>query len=81
MNNDRCCPVTVYVASFPSFMSKGKYENAIEISFIEYYVVLSYCYTSIYLFSFILCSVLRIAHYSIVICLDKRISILLSVTQ
>ena len=30
----RCCPVTEYVASFPSFMSKGKYENAIEISFI-----------------------------------------------
>lgn len=56
ISNDRCCPVTEwYVTSFPSFMSKGKYENAIEISFIEYYVVLSYWFISIFLFSVISC--------------------------
>ena len=37
-------------------------------------VVLSYCFISIYLCSVISCLILRIAHYSIVICLDKRIS-------
>ena len=35
---------------------------------------MNYCFIRIYLFSVISCLILRIAHYSMVICLDKRIS-------
>ena len=56
-------------------MSKKKYEITIKISFIHCFDVLSYCFISILLVFSISCLVLRIAHHTIIICLDKKISI------
>ena len=62
---------------FSKFYAKERYEITIKISFIQCYAVISYCFISILLVFSIPCLVLRIAHHLIIICLDKRISILL----